>query len=82
MVKHTVWPLTVLVVPSGIDNTKNSYKEMMMKFRSVTLVCSLIASLASALSFILDKVGIWYDRTVENNIAIEATIGCVRQDMM
>lgn len=52
-----------------------------MKFKSSTLVCSLLLAAASVPSFALDT-GHWYAGALGNAAVIETTVGCVDRDMM
>ncbi|WDE05420.1 hypothetical protein SG34_000255 [Thalassomonas viridans] len=53
-----------------------------MKFKSSTLACSLLLTLASAQSFALDQSRTWYAGTLGNSAVIETSVGCIDQDMM
>jgi len=53
-----------------------------MKFKSSTLACSLLLTLASAQSFAFDKSRTWYAATLGNSAVIETTVGCIDRDMM
>lgn len=54
-----------------------------MKYKSLTLGCSLILAVASAPSFALNEVSqTWYASTLGNSAVAETTLGCIDKDMM
>ncbi|MEX2964293.1 hypothetical protein [Microbulbifer sp. TYP-18] len=53
-----------------------------MKFKPITLLCSLIASLVSAPSFSLEVSLTWYASALGNNVVTETSAGCIDRDTM